>query len=178
MYSMPHDPAVVLIIDDDPLMLTGVAAMLDMAGYECHCARDAEAARKAARNLRLDLILCDVHVDEGRGLELCQELRREHGNEDVPVLFVSSSQSPEIIRRKHDAGGTYYLRKPFDPDVLMELAGKALWMPHLVRTHVSRGTQRPHYSPGVADDRQRSVVDGRSLGEEDPPVTGARQSAV
>jgi DNA-binding response OmpR family regulator len=151
MYSMPQNPAVVLIIDEDPLTLTGIAATLNMVGYECHCARDAEAAGKAVRSLRLDLIICDANVDEGQGIELCQELRKEEGTEDVPVLFISSGQSPEIIRRKHDAGGTYYLRKPFDPDVLIELVGKALWMPHLVRTHVRRQEQsRPHYAAPTA----------------------------
>jgi DNA-binding response OmpR family regulator len=151
MYSMPQDPAVILVIDGDPLTLTGIAATLDMAGYECHCARDSAAAAKAAHALSLDLMICDIHVDGERGLQLCQEIRSEEGNEDVPVLFVSSSQSPDIIRRKHDAGGTYYLRKPFDPDVLVELVGKALWMPHLVRTRVSRvEPARPHYKPAPA----------------------------
>src|SRR5262245_61401707 len=54
MYS-PQQPAVILVIDDDALTLTGTAATLDAAGYECHCARDADAARKAARSLSLDL---------------------------------------------------------------------------------------------------------------------------
>ena len=47
---MPQDPAVVLVIDEDSLTLTGVATTLGMAGYECHGARDAEAAFKACTN--------------------------------------------------------------------------------------------------------------------------------
>lgn len=138
MYSMPNHPAVILIIDDDPLTLTGVAATLDLAGYECHCARDSEAAHKAARSLNLDLIICDVKLKAVSGLDLCRELRSMNRNSDTPVLFVSSHQAPDIIRRSHDAGGAYYLRKPFDPDVLVELVGKALWMPHLVRANINR----------------------------------------
>ena len=147
MYSMPQQPAVILIVDEDPLTLTGVAATLDMSGYECHCARDAEAALKAARILSLDLIICDVSVGQDSGLELCRELRSEEGNEDVPVLFVSGAQLPDIIRRTHDAGGTYYLRKPFDPDVLIELVGKALWMPHLVKSRVDRVEDTKSHKP-------------------------------
>lgn len=138
MYSMPQHPAVILVIDDDPLTLTGTAATLDMAGYECHCARDADAARKAARSLNLDLIICDVSIDRESGLDLCQELRQLNDNADVPLLFVSSNQAPDIIRRSHDAGAAYYLRKPFDPDVMIELVGKALWMPHLVKSRMQR----------------------------------------
>jgi DNA-binding response OmpR family regulator len=138
MYSMPQHPAVILIVDDDPLTLMGTAATLDIAGYECHCARDAEAARKAARTLSLDLIICDVQVNGESGLELCRELRQLNDNSAASLLFVSSNQAPDIIRRTHDAGAAYYLRKPFDPEVLTELVSKAMWMPHLVQTHLQR----------------------------------------
>jgi len=156
MYTMPQDPAVILVVDEDALTLTGVAATLDMAGYECHCARDAEAALKAARSLSLDLVICDVKVQGESGLELCKELRLEAGNEDVPVLYVSSSQAPDIIRRSHEAGGAYYLRKPFDPDVLIELVGKALWMPHLVQSRISRHEPASLPRPSGLGMRRRS----------------------
>ena len=156
MYSTPQHPAVILVIDEDPLTLTGVAATLEMAGHECHCARDAEASLKAARSLNLDLIICDVNVGQDSGLELCQEMRSEDGNQDVPVLFVSSSQLPDIIRRTHEAGGTYYLRKPFDPDVLIELVGKALWMPHLVKSRVDRVEQANPFKPSRRTMRPKS----------------------
>jgi DNA-binding NarL/FixJ family response regulator len=58
--------------------------------------------------------------------------------QDVPVMFVSRTQLPDIIRRSHDAGAAYYLRKPLDPEVLTELVSKALWLPHLVRAQVTR----------------------------------------
>ena len=161
MYSMPQFPAVILIIDADPLILTGVAATLDMAGYECHCARDPEAARKAARTLNLDLIICDVNIDGVSGLELCNELRKDKNNRDVPVFFVSSNQAPDIIRRSHDAGGAYYLRKPFDPDVLIELVGKALWMPHLVKSRIDRVEPARNVRPSGFD-RARSEQGIRS----------------
>jgi DNA-binding NarL/FixJ family response regulator len=53
---------------------------------------------------------------------------------------------PDIVRRSHEAGAAYYLRKPFDPEVLIELVSKALWMPHLVsgklRTSLSTRVDR------------------------------------
>ena len=158
MYSMPQNPAVILVIDDDALTLTGVAATLDMAGYECHCARDVEAATKAARTLSLDLIICDVMIGATSGLELCSDLRKENKNNDCPVLFVSSNQAPDIIRRTHDAGGAYYLRKPFDPEVLTELVAKALWMPHLVKSRIDHvepaRTIRPAIGRNVRSDKR------------------------
>jgi CheY-like chemotaxis protein len=131
-------PAVILIIDSDPITLTGVAAVLHSAGYECHCARGEEAAHKAVQSLALDLIICDVNLNGASGVELCRELRKMPGAMEVPVMFASGVQIPDIIRRSHDAGGAYFLRKPFDPEVLIELVGKALWMPHLVQSHMAK----------------------------------------
>ena len=133
-----QDQAVILVVDGDALTLTAVAAALHLVGHECHCARDREAALKAARSLDLDLIICDVSLNGEIGFDLIDEIRQIPSASDVPVMFVSSSQLPDIIRRSHDAGGVYYLRKPFDPDVLLELVDKALWMPHLVKTRVEQ----------------------------------------
>ena len=138
MNSLATQPAVILIIDNDPLTMTGLAAILDMSGYECHCARGPEAALKAARTLPLDLILCDVNLGGESGIDLCRELRQQPGMDDVPVMFMSSAQGVDILRRSTEAGAAYYLRKPFDPEVLLDLVGKALWMPHLVQSRVAQ----------------------------------------
>lgn len=149
MNSLATEPAVILIIDNDPLTMTGLAAILDMSGYECHCARGPEPALKAAKTLPLDLILCDVNLGGESGIDLCQELREQPGMDDVPVMFMSSSQGPDIVRRSSEAGAAYYLRKPFDPEVLLELVGKALWMPHLIQSRVAQVNASRPASPGV-----------------------------
>ena len=129
--------AEILLIDSDPLTLMSTATVLDMAGYTCHCARDRQSALKAARTLGPDLLICDVNLGGDSGLDLCRELRVVPGMQDVPVMFVSTTQLPDIVRRSHEAGGAYYLRKPFDPDVLVELVGKALWLPHIVQSRLA-----------------------------------------
>lgn len=137
MSSPAAEPAVVLVIDDDPVTVTGITAVLNLAGYECHAVRDQAAALTAARSLALDLILCNVNLAGASGVELCRRIRSQPGMDDVPVMFMSSAQIPDIVRRSHEAGGAYYLRKPFDPEVLLELVGKALWMPHVVYTRLN-----------------------------------------
>jgi CheY-like chemotaxis protein len=125
-------PAEILVIDHDPYTLLGTAAVLDLAGYACHCARDRQAALKAAQTIALDLVICDIHLGGDSGLEVCRELRRLPGMQDVPLMFVSATQLPDVVRRSHEAGAAYYLRKPFEPAVLTELVGKALWLPPLI----------------------------------------------
>jgi len=127
---------VILIVEDDPLLLTATSGVLYMAGYECHGAATADAALKAAQRIPLDLIICDVRIEGESGLELCHELRREQGSADVPVMFFSDKQLPDIIHRTFDKVGAYHLRKPFDPYVLLKLVDKTLWMPHLTETKI------------------------------------------
>lgn len=162
MQSFQSKSATILIIDSDPITLTGMAAVLNMSGYECHCARGEEAAMKAAKSLPLDLIICDVNLNGVSGLELCQSIREKEGMCDVPLMFVSTSQRPDIIRRTHEAGASYYLRKPFDPEVLIELVNKALWMPHLVRTRIEQteATRGPASPP---HERTREVTSSQLL---------------
>ena len=129
---LAQDKAVILVIDDDPDVVAGLAKVLSSAGYVSHCCRDAEGAIDCVRQTTPDLVISDINLAGHSGLQLCQRLKREEGLSDVPVMFLSAAQVPDIIRRSHEAGGTYYVRKPFDSQVLLELVDKALWMPHLV----------------------------------------------
>ncbi len=151
MSMRPNDRTVILILDGDAITLTGTAAVLQMAGHECHCAQDYEAALKVLRSQPIDLMICDMNIRGASGLVMSRDLRHEAGCLDVPVMFVSANQIPDIIRRVHEAGGAYYLRKPFDPSVLVELVDKALWMPHLIQTRIRHSQQlsimpAPHIS--------------------------------
>ncbi len=137
MNTTNREPAEILVIDHDPLALAATVRILENAGHAVFMARDAVAAMKAARAQALDLVICDIHLGSQSGLELCRELKRLPGMQDVPVMFVSNTQLPDIIRRSHDAGGAYYLRKPLDPEVLIDLVSKALWLPHLVQSRLS-----------------------------------------
>lgn len=141
MNQQRSDRAVILVIDDEASVLGEVAAAVAPAGYICHGCTSAEAATEMARQISPDLVISDINLEGHSGLELCERIKKEPGLEEVPVMFLSGAQVPDIIRRSHAAGGVYYLRKPFDPEVLVELIEKALWMPHLVRSRVEQKRQ-------------------------------------
>ncbi len=128
----------ILVIDDEAEVLDEVATVLGGVGYLCRCCRTAEAAIEFAASDPPDLIISDINLDGHSGLEMCERIKEDPSLKNVPVMFLSGAQIPDIIRRSHAVGGTYYLRKPFDPEVLIELVDKALWMPHLVDQKVSQ----------------------------------------
>jgi len=109
-----------------------VAEALLAAGYECHLAHSPAQALEHAPRIAPDLIVSDINLDGESGLELCRQIKELPDLASVPVMFLSGAPIPDIVQQAHAAGGTYYLRKPFDPTVLIDLVEKALWMPHLV----------------------------------------------
>jgi len=135
MFPTSQDSPRVLVVDDEQSVLDEVAAALDADGFRCTlCTAPADALAKALIEPP-ELIISDINLRGHSGLEMCEEIKSHAELRDVPVMFLSGAQIPDIIRRSHAAGGTYYLRKPFDPEVLVELVHKALYMPHLVAAH-------------------------------------------
>ncbi len=125
----------VLVVDDEIDVLGEVASVLGKSGYNCHCCGNPKSAIEFVASNQPDLIISDINLEGHSGLEMCERIKENATLKDVPVMFLSGAQIPDIIRRSHAVGGTYYLRKPFDPEVLVELVDKALWMPHLVHSH-------------------------------------------
>ena len=135
----------ILVIDDESDVLGEVAVRLDRCGLRLPLLRYSQRPPcRLPTPPTPDLIISDINLDGQSGLDLCAK-RSEQADalSDVPVMFLSGAQVPDIIRRSHAVGGTYYLRKPFDPDVLMELVDKALWMPHLVTRYDASPPPRP-----------------------------------
>jgi len=133
---MPHSfdsaQATILVIEDEGDVLTGLASILADAGYSCHCSSTTASARQLAGQVHPDLIISDINLGGTSGLALCEEIKQQAGLAAVPVMFLSGAQIPDIIRRADAAGGVYYLRKPFDPLVILELIDSALRLPAVV----------------------------------------------
>jgi len=119
----PHIP--VLAIDDEVEILAQISGILNEAGYCCHCATDARSACETLTRAVPELIIADVNLAGHSGAAVCEQLVEHARLGEVPILFLSASQGPDIIRRTHAARGTYYLRKPFDAGVLLQLVEKA-----------------------------------------------------
>ena len=127
----------ILMIDDEPEVLAALTQTLSGAGYTCQSCRDRESALRAIDDAIPDLLVSDINLDGQSGLELVEEIKAREPYHELPVLFLSGAQIPNVVRQAHEAGGTYYLRKPFDPDVLLDLVDRALWMPALVSSQLA-----------------------------------------
>jgi DNA-binding response OmpR family regulator len=127
--------SLILVVDEQAEVLDELATVLSGADFACRCCATVEDAVAAAESSPPDLIISGIWVNGCSGQEMCGRIREGTALGDVPVMFLCSSQVPDVIRRSDSLGGTYYLRRPFDADVLVELVETALGSAPLVGSH-------------------------------------------
>lgn len=105
--------------EDDDGLRELVCSALALAGYRVVTATGGGEALAAAREQRPDVLVLDVDLGGMSGLEVCYQLRAEHGL-DFRVVFISGSRIEELDRTVGGLlGGDAYLVKPFDPSRLV-----------------------------------------------------------
>ena len=129
--------ATILCVDDDSDTISTLAHILLHAGFACECCHDADAVRRSLQRRVPDLIITNIHLGATSGPELFGQVQSSDARlAEVPIIYLSSGGIPDVVRYAQEAGAAYYLTKPFDPNVLLELVDKALWMPHIVRNRL------------------------------------------
>jgi len=123
--------ATVLLIEDDPIIGPTLRRTLAAAGNDALLAATAAEARSIAEERRPDLVLLDLGLPDGDGVDLCRELRAQHPGATIVMLTARTEEVDVVIGL--DAGADDYLLKPFRPT---ELVAR-------VRAHLRRATPAP-----------------------------------
>ncbi len=106
----------VLVVDDEPQILRALQTNLRGAGYEVETATTAERALAAAAMRPPDAVILDLVLPDGRGTDVCRELRKWSS---APVLVLSVvGDEPEKVAAL-DAGADDYIQKPFGIEELL-----------------------------------------------------------
>jgi two-component system KDP operon response regulator KdpE len=113
----------VLVVDDEPQILRALQTNLRGAGYDVETATTAEAALAAAAMHPPDAVILDLVLPDGRGTDVCRELRRWS---DAPVLLLSVVGEEQEKVAALDAGADDYVEKPFGIDELLARLRAAL----------------------------------------------------
>jgi DNA-binding response OmpR family regulator len=100
----------ILVVDDDDMVQSAVARALRAEGYAVATAGDLESARACIVS-GVDLVVLDLRLPDGFGLELCRELRRDGSS--APILLLTALT--DVVQRVEglDAGADDFLAKPF-----------------------------------------------------------------
>ena len=104
-----------LAVDDDPLALRYIRDALSRAGYHPVVTADPDEVPRLMEEERPQLVLLDLVLPDGDGIELMQRILATTG---VPVIFVSAYGQEENVTRTLDLGAVDYVVKPFSPSEL------------------------------------------------------------
>jgi phosphoserine phosphatase RsbU/P len=102
----------VLVADDDMVTTQIIEGALAQIGFRACTAHDGEEALHKIREFLPDLILLDVSLPEGSGIEICRKLQTESGMSQIPIIFISGHEELAIKVAGFDAGGVDYITKP------------------------------------------------------------------
>ena len=109
----------ILVVEDDPTALSLATDILEMADYEVWRARGLAEGREHLRHGTPALVLLDLRLGDGGGLELAEDIRADPTRRDLPILVLSADATPDDARRVRAAGCNEFLSKPLGPRILL-----------------------------------------------------------
>lgn len=105
----------ILIVEDDVDLNEGIKFVLEDSGTQIFQAYSLKEALKFIDN-KFDLILLDINLPDGNGIDFCKEVKKRSKNN--PVIFISANDTDIDVIRGLELGGDDYIVKPFNLMVL------------------------------------------------------------
>ena len=124
----------VLLVDDDPTLLSVLARRMGREGYDVQTAASGEHALRVLERAWPQLLVVDLMMPGMDGFELCKRIKRIA---DLPIIVLSAVDASEAKVRALEDYAEDYITKPFNPDELVArvqrvLRRAAAGRPHLV----------------------------------------------
>lgn len=149
--------ASVLVVEDDPTVLSAVVRVLELDGHRVTTAKDGRSGLETILQDTPDVVVMDVMMPHMDGIEVCREVRRS-GNR-VPILLLTARVEVSDRVAGLDAGADDYLPKPF---ASKELSARIRAL--LRRTAPQQNESKLVVGPLIIDRDTRSVLrEGRRI---------------
>jgi len=116
----------ILIIDDDAAQAGQLARRLGRQGFATVWAESGEAGLAMARSEQPKLVILHLRTPDADALAVCEQLVDGPATCGIPVIILSGTDCPDSVRRCRAAGCHFFLRTPYDPNVLLVLIRQAL----------------------------------------------------
>jgi CheY-like chemotaxis protein len=118
--------AKILIADDSRFQVQMVASWLTPKGFNVISAVDALQTWMMALRSNPDVILLDINMPGGTGIEVLKRLRMSSKTQHIPVIVVSGDEHPDTEAKARSLGAAEFLHKPVDREQLCASVNRAL----------------------------------------------------
>ena len=117
----------ILIADDSEMNRELLAAILEEE-YDIIQANDGVQAVDCLQRHaeEISLLLLDIVMPHMDGFEVLSYMNKEHWIDSIPVVIISSENSPIYIKRGYDLGATDFIEKPFDANMVLRRSANAI----------------------------------------------------
>lgn len=103
----------VLVVDDEPNIVTSIEFLMKRAGFDVEIARDGNQALKALDGIPPDIILLDVMMPGLDGYEVCQYIRQSQRLTNTKIVMLTARGREMEKQKGLNAGADAYVTKPF-----------------------------------------------------------------
>lgn len=139
--------ATVLMVEDNRDILQNNRELLTLEGYRVLTAETVKEAQAILKNHTPDLILLDILLPDGNGIQYCQALR---GENNIPILFLSALDSSEAKVQGLLSGGDGYMTKPYKNSELLAYIKALLRRSHMDEVPIHIGSLALQFQPRTA----------------------------
>ncbi|HVP97185.1 response regulator [Methanoregula sp.] len=112
--------ATILIVDDSPFIVDGLAALLTRKGYTPVSANGGDECLSILKTVTPDLILLDIMMEPMDGWETLEKIRENPATKDIPVLMFSAKKITPAEAREHSVNIDDFVSKPVSPAQLLD----------------------------------------------------------
>jgi len=106
----------ILVIDDEPDMLSLIKRILKPEGYDVLSAADSVCGLSLLKQVKPNLILLDIMMPGPNGFDILERIRQSF---DIPVIMVTATRDQGALEKAFNSGADDYIRKPFRPAELV-----------------------------------------------------------
>jgi two-component system alkaline phosphatase synthesis response regulator PhoP len=109
----------VLIIEDDEVLAKILSDTLSKAGFSVTNAIDASQGQQAAWQIKPNLIVLDLMLPAGHGIDVLKNIRVSTQTQNIPVIVMTSYEDPSIQDEINSIGVQGFFKKPFKPEEML-----------------------------------------------------------
>jgi PAS domain S-box-containing protein len=108
-----------LIVEEHSGTPRAIAPILAAAGFEVTCAAQVEQAWQQLVHDAFDLVIADLDLSDGSGIELCRRIKRDTDRRAVPVLLITAQSDPVRVLRCLEAGVDGLVTRALEPEQIV-----------------------------------------------------------
>ena len=160
---IPGQMKKILVIEDDLVLRRTLRELLETNNYKIFSAEDGLEGVKLAKEIKPDLIICDIMMPRLSGIGVVNELKKDNIFAAVPFIFLTAKSELTDMRKGMEIGADDYITKPFKAETILKAISARLEKFDLIMNNerLLAGTNLPENIPLLSEE-DRIFIDTKT----------------